>query len=116
MLLPLATLALGTQLVLNVADRVPDLNVRPSCVAGAMSGISTRPDVNACMKDEQDARDQLGKQWGQFAASDKLRCGDMARMGGPSSYVELLTCLEMAQETKKLPAADEDFGIAPISR
>jgi hypothetical protein len=116
MLLPFATLALGAQLVLNVADRVPDLNARPSCVAGAQSGIATRPDVNACMKDEQDARDRAAKEWGKFAHTDKVRCGEMAHMGGPASYVELLTCLEMAQQTRKLPAADEDFGIAPVSR
>jgi hypothetical protein len=39
----------------------------------------------------------------------------MVHMGGPPTYVELLTCLEMAEQTRKLPA-EENLGIAPISR
>ncbi|MBV8792197.1 MAG: hypothetical protein JO237_09105, partial [Pseudolabrys sp.] len=38
--------------------------------------------------------------WSKFAAGDRASCQRMVSMGGQPSYVELLTCLELAQQTK----------------
>jgi hypothetical protein len=51
--------------------------------------------------DEKEARDHLQKQWAQFNPSDKAQCIQETTMGGTSSYVELLTCLEMARDARR---------------
>jgi hypothetical protein len=52
--------------------------------------------VKPCKKDEIDAKDQLTKSWSQYDASAKKTCIEESSIGGERSYVELLTCLEMA--------------------
>ena len=49
---------------------------------------------DSCVRDEQEARDKLGKRWTAYSASARSAClGDGG--GVPASYVELWTCLEM---------------------
>jgi hypothetical protein len=71
--------------------------------------------MESCLKDEQAARDRIGEQWTQFAQSDKTNCARLATMGGDPSYVELLTCLEMARDVKNLPDHQESSGKNSIS-
>jgi hypothetical protein len=97
----LATLLLGSQLSLNAANNVPKLDVAPTC---RMESSQIETDAQSCMKDEQDARGQLVRQWTQFHNADKDTCVGLTETGGSSSYVELLTCLEMASEARKSPS------------
>ncbi len=101
-LLPVVLIA--THLVLT-AQEVPNLNVEPSCraAANAVSQQGKR-DPNACLQDEKQARAKLKKQWGSYSAAERERCVELTTTGGPPSYVELLTCLQMAKDVKKLPA------------
>jgi len=55
-----------------------------------------------CMEAEQRDRDTLVKEWPQFTADDKRHCTAETTMGGESSYTELVTCLEMARDVRKL--------------
>ncbi len=57
------------------------------------------------MKDEQDDRNEMIKEWPTFSASDKRHCIAEATMGGESSYTDLVTCLEMARDVRTLPKA-----------
>jgi hypothetical protein len=44
------------------------------------------------------------REWVQFATGDKASCTQaVSAIPGPESYVELLTCLEMARDARKLP-------------
>jgi hypothetical protein len=97
----LTALLLGSQLTINVADNVPKLDVGPTC---RMESSAIQSDAQSCMKDEQDAREQLVKQWTQFHSADKSTCVGLTETGGSSSYVELLTCLEMSSDARKSPA------------
>ncbi len=106
-LLPLVLL--GSQLVL-VADRVPELNIEPSCQAAAASAAMPGRDTKSCLQDEHTARATLEKEWGEFSAGEHARCLELSHTGGSPSYVELLTCLEMAQAARQLPAADKLEG------
>jgi hypothetical protein len=101
--LPLAPLFIASQLLITVADSVPQLNVRTSCSAANRGGGATQ-DMNNCLQEEQLARTQLVKDWGQYAAADRSGCVELSTMGGSPSYVELLTCLEMAKAAKESPA------------
>jgi hypothetical protein len=95
-------LLLGSQLTINVvADTVPKLDVGPTC---REESAAIQSDAQSCMKDEQDAREQLVKQWTQFHSADKSTCVGLTETGGSSSYVELLTCLEMSSDARKSPA------------
>jgi hypothetical protein len=95
----LSTVAIGVGLLLPAADEVPTYNLSPSCRSETMTAASDR----SCLSDEQHARDKLLGQWSQFAPDDKANCLQVEDTAGAPSYVELLTCLQMAAAAKKLP-------------
>lgn len=107
MMLP-TVLALGAQLLMPVADSVPTLNVQQVCEGIAKQGGVTFHDpqiaqeTKDCLDSEQAIRDELAKRWASFAAPDRIACTNEARMGGESSYTELLTCLEMARDVRTM--------------
>jgi hypothetical protein len=53
-----------------------------------------------CVDNEKQALGQLEKEWAQFSADDQRVCREEATMGGAGSYAELLTCLEMARDSR----------------
>lgn len=93
-------LALGSQVVVTVADGVPNFDPAPGCRAAitAMPGS-----FEACVKDEQAARARLATEWPGFSAADRGSCDADESVGGTPSYVELLTCLEMSKAARALP-------------
>lgn len=112
--LSLPVILLSSQLV-AVADEVPALNMTPTCSAAGAAGVIAGRTTESCLRDEADARHQLQQQWSQYLAADRTRCAQSTSMGGVPSYVELLTCLEMAKAARDLP--DETVGrAAPAPR
>ncbi len=107
MILP-AVLALGAHVMLPVADSVPELNVEQVCAGIAQQGGVTFHDPaiaqekKNCLDSEHAIRDVLVRQWSSFSAADRHACVNESRMGGESSYTELLTCLEMARDVRTL--------------
>ena len=108
MILP-AALALGAQLMMPVvADGVPQLNVEQVCEGIAKQGGVTFHDPaiaqekKNCLESEEAIHDELVKQWSSFTAADKTSCANESKMGGESSYTELLTCLEMARDVRAM--------------
>jgi hypothetical protein len=112
MLLPLPALALSTQLFSTVADRVPEFDVDPTCRSPARLEASINKDGDACIAGERRARDELARNWAKFRPADQSRCTGLVQMGGPPSYIELLTCLEMARDARDLrnKGADTNTG------
>lgn len=69
----------------------------------------------SCLKKEHEARDKLKESWTKFTSEHRASCIRSTRAGGIPSYIELLTCLEIADEARKLP--DEPMrGTAGMSR
>jgi hypothetical protein len=102
-LLSAATLSLGVQLQCAMADEVPNYDVRKSCKADTQAYPSAQS-TTGCLADEQNARTTLVSQWTQFAPESRSTCTQMVSdPAGPQSYVELLTCLQMAKDVKSLP-------------
>ena len=97
---PLSALLLASNLVVTVADEVPKLDVMPSCRAASSVPPGT---LQSCLKDENNARDILAGTWAQFARGDRETCSRSNSIGGLSSYVSLLTCLQMARDARNLP-------------
>jgi len=95
-------------------DAYPKLDVAPLC-----HGIVAQSDLqeglqsvtfDQCMKDEQDDRNAMIKEWSTFSAEDKSHCIAEATMGGESSYTDLVTCLEMARDVRNLPKSESSSG------
>ena len=100
-MMPFAALALGSSLIM-AADGVPTLKVEPSCKAAGAAGLMMGRTAESCMNDEKSAREDLVKTWSTFSADDKSHCLSMVSTGGGPSYVELLSCLEMSRDAKKI--------------
>ncbi len=101
-MMPFAALALGSSLVTVAADNVPTLKVEPSCKAAGAVGLMMGRTTESCMNDEKAAREDLVKNWSSFSGDDKTHCLSMVSTGGAPSYVELLSCLEMSRDAKKI--------------
>lgn len=95
--------------------QVPSIDIRQTCRAAASamvlmlsSGTSER-DYEQCMNSEQAARDQIGKDWATFSATDRERCVQ-TRVYLPS-YIEWHTCLEMERDARKIRGTDPSPGL-----
>jgi len=93
----------GSQMQTARADEPPLFDINKSCkvdLQAYQGGGSPR----GCLADEQSAKATLVAQWRQFGQGSRMRCTQMVSDGaGPPSYVELLTCLQMAKDVKGLP-------------
>jgi hypothetical protein len=88
------------------SDDIPTLDVNPVC-----RGIASQGELEAglqqtsfqqCLQSEQAVRDEIKKEWSTFSTADKTHCFALARTGGESSYTELITCMEMSRDVRKL--------------
>jgi hypothetical protein len=111
-MIPVPVLLIGTHLTIAVADPVPTFNVEPSCRQAASGDIGIKQDLSVCLDDEKSAREQLVKEWGQFTPPDRSLCTRLSSTGGAPTYTELLVCLEMARDARKLPK-EKTLGAAP---
>jgi hypothetical protein len=100
-MMPFAAFVLGSSLITMAAD-VPTLKVEPSCKAAGAAGLMLGRTAESCMNDEKTAREDLVKTWSSFSADDRSHCLSMVSTGGGPSYVELLSCLEMSRDAKKI--------------
>ena len=99
-------LVFGSQMLITVADGVPAFDVAPGCRAA----VTVMPgSFQACMNDEQTARATLAASWDRFTPSQRDNCVQTENnTGGPPSYVELLTCIQMAKDAQSLPQDKTD--------
>jgi hypothetical protein len=95
-----AVVWVGAHLLMPVSDHVPKFNIEPSCkgavAASASENLALAQSFSACMNEENQARDQLAASWTTFPAPLRTRCVAEASGLGLDSYVELLTCLQIA--------------------
>jgi hypothetical protein len=100
---PPVAFLLSSQLLITVADGVPNIDIAKTCRNSAtVTGTRTQEDVDACIVDEQGARDELVKEWAQFSGAYKAQCVRASTDYLPS-YVEVLTCLSISKDAKMLP-------------
>ena len=79
-----------------VADNVPSFSIARECELEGGTGANQ----DHCKDDEKQALQQLHKEWPQFIADDRQHCLNETTMDGTGSYVEYLTCLEMARDVR----------------
>lgn len=68
--------------------------------------LTTRTDKEACLDDEHTAESTLAQNWSKYNATDKTQCIGNVKTGGPASYVELLSCLEIMRDAKEIREGD----------
>jgi hypothetical protein len=88
--------------IVLAADAVPKFNIELTCRAAAEASGPDRG-VRTCQRDEDEARVKLEQDWTKYTAVQRTGCVRFAGLGSTPSYVELLTCLEMAKEVETLP-------------
>jgi hypothetical protein len=88
----------------------PTLQVGPSCEAAGRGGVVLGRNKEACLADESDAQNTLKQNWSKYPATDKTICSGMTTAGGPASYVELVSCLEILRDAKSIEATDPLAG------
>jgi len=92
-------IVLSSQMVVAVADGVPNFDVARSCKldVAATTGLSVDQSIKSCVNDEQKAKRQLASQWSKFPAPSRASCISQESIGGTPSYVSLLSCLQLGQ-------------------
>src|SRR6266851_3359298 len=113
MLMHFSMIVLSSQLVVAIADHLPKFDIARGCKVDSASAFDPNAGMNAtikrCMDDEQKAKDQLETQWSGFVISDRVMCtteavGNKADVDvTPSSYVDLLSCIQDQQLVRKFP-------------
>jgi hypothetical protein len=99
MLLPLLTSP--------ASGRVPELNVNAVCKARsgdtAMSQSTSGESIADCVRDEEAAKQQLSAPWESTSVPIRNRCQNDAHSLGTTSYLDLLACIQMAEDMKPGP-------------
>jgi hypothetical protein len=103
------------------SDEIPNLDVRRLCrgiasqATDPLAGGEPTVTFDRCMSAEQADREELKKVWSTFSADDKKHCVAETKMGGESSYTELITCLEMALAVRS-ERADRSHNDATVAQ
>jgi hypothetical protein len=86
---------------------VPQMNVKAVCEARATDAKKVRspPDqsMTECVRDEEAAKRQLTALWASTPASIRKLCESDGRALGMRSYIDLLTCIQIADDLKPQP-------------
>ena len=86
--------------------RVPELNVKAVCKARSIAKVlpsTPGQSIADCVRDEEAAKQQLSALWESTSVPIRNRCESDARSLGTTSYLDLLTCIQMAQEINSSP-------------
>ena len=92
---------------------VPTIDVRKTCEGaekdlGAIFGPNSGPTIGSCLRQEQDARQQIINNWTKYPVVDKQKC--ITTTGYQPSYVEWITCLEMYRDVRSLGRETKSVG------
>jgi hypothetical protein len=104
--------ALLAATIVLVADGVPVFDVGPHChrIASEAEPVG---DERACLQMEESARARVAEQWPHSSPADRSYCRQLTTLGGEPTFTELLTCLELQQEAKRLRERENGTTDAP---
>jgi hypothetical protein len=98
--------SLAPHVTTTVADEPPKLDITTPCIETARFALSAGRDKDDCVNDERTAETTLTQNWSKYSADDKSQCIGTVKTGGPSSYVELLSCIEIFERAKQIREGD----------
>ena len=83
---------------------MPDLSVDAICKTRAADAriLHSPPDQSTadCLRDEETQKQKLSSIWTSTSAPIRNRCQSDARALGIMSYLDLVTCIQMAEEER----------------
>ena len=92
--------------------QVPELKVKATCKARLADARMVRspPDqsMTDCVRDEESAKQQLDKLWTSTPVSIRNRCESDTRSLGMRSYLDVLSCIYIAVDSKPVPKKDAE--------
>jgi len=95
---------IGSQSTTQASQRVPDINIDKMCkssIADAkIMGEPQPQSVSDCTREENDAKQELVKIWSNTETAIRDRCEGEATALGTRTYLDLLSCLQMADDIK----------------
>ena len=96
------------------ADAVPDLDVERTCQSAQVTNttISDKANYDGCIRSERDAKKEAERHWSSYTPAAKRQCQNQFKAGGFPSYVEMVTCLELASGTVPTQSTDGAAGRA----
>jgi hypothetical protein len=105
MLGPLLPFVVGTQILMVAASGPPKANIEQTCEAaekdlGEIFGGNVRTTLDQCVRQENEAFEQIKKDWAKYPADSRQLCVQ-PQVYSPS-YIEWLTCLEMNQQVRQI--------------
>ena len=104
----LSVALLGSELPTPVSDRAPKLNPERLCRARSIEDklmqLPESQSVEDCLRDETAARQRLGTIWETTSVTIRNRCQAEIIALGTRSYLDLLACIELAEDTRPVPA------------
>jgi hypothetical protein len=87
--------------------RAPELDVTALCKARAADAktLKSSPEqsIADCVHDEETQKQRLNTVWASTSAPIRNLCQSDARALGTTSYLDLLTCIQMAEDLKSYP-------------
>ena len=102
---------LGAQTSFQVSERVPRLNVEVLCkqtsAVDATMRLAEAQSFSDCMRDEGNAQQQLSVIWETAPPELRAQCEAEATGDGMSSYVDLLTCMQMSESAMSMTASSD---------
>ena len=119
-LVPVATGAqpgvISDYVLLAASAGPPGIDIHKTCresdrAITAIFGNSTAAIFENCMRQEQADQAQIAKDWASYPAADKTHCVQ-PKVYMPS-YVEWLTCLEIARDVRRMRAENTPTAAAP---
>ena len=119
-LVPVATWAqpgvISDYVLLAASAGPPGIDIQKTCresdrAITAIFGNSTAAIFENCMRQEQADQAQIVKDWASYPAADKTHCVQPTVY--MPSYVEWLTCLEIARDVRRMRAENTPTAAAP---
>ena len=85
----------------RAAEGPPKLDIESTCqsAASASVSLSDNASVEGCLRSEREAHREAERRWGDYTPAAKTQCEKQFQAGGYPSYVEMVTCLELASGT-----------------
>jgi hypothetical protein len=82
-------------MVMVLAASLPNVDPQKICQNARTAALpeDKASAFDSCVHDEQGAREQLKQKWSKFSANARATCAEPE--ANMTSYVEMLTCLEM---------------------
>jgi len=105
-------LMLGLPAAIALADSPPKLNVAQAATRPPV-GPSRRPGQRGLHGGRANGRGCSRAKLVEVRSADKTQCVGNVKTGGPASYVELLSCLEIMRDAKAIRQGDV---LAPSDR